>query len=562
MALASSTTSPPSNDLLTSLAFSPLSTHLALSSLDHTIRILHPSPSSSSNGAAAEWTHAPREWKAHDGPVLCVAWAAPEFGNVLASGGVDGAVKVWREEEAPPAFSSNGASSSSSAAAPKRYGPATLGSGPGTSTGWGLLTPSSLPSPSFSPIRSLSFAPAEFGLKLAAVSSDNHLRVWECLDPVGGREWVLVQDVEVASLPLGACSAASVAGNSGVILPGVDGASSVETPGASSATGSVDGRASGSGGQGTAGGVSKGGTVESDGGWAVSWCREHWWGERVAVSAGTNGVVRLFHFPPSTSPQHSTTGPWTQFLTLLPSTFSTHSAFSSRPSTAIPSSSTASGGSGGGDDFPPSHAHTPPTSSLSFAPPSGRSFQLLAAGARDGKARVWKLFPPSLAAPATAGPSAGGSATAAGGEAGLEEGDWTAKLDVELDAGASPSDGREGRGVGSGGGSATGGSGAGGSAALGSALAACKVEWNVTGTVLSTSGGGGGTGAEEGRVRLWKPTYTGQWRLLASLSTEDAPPPSAGSSSHAAHPHHHHIDEGRGGSPVGGYRIPGQGGEE
>ncbi|GAA5836454.1 hypothetical protein JCM11251_007084 [Rhodosporidiobolus azoricus] len=557
MALPSSTTSPPANDLLTSLSFSPLSTHLALSSLDHTIRILHPSPPSS--GEATEWTHHPREWKAHDGPVLCLAWAAPEFGNVLASGGVDGAVKVWREDEPPPAFSSNGTNGTSSGSystpnAARRPGPSTSHH---LSTGWSLLTPSSLPSPSFSPIRSLSFSPPDFGLKLAAVSSDNHLRVWECLDPIGGKEWVLVQDIEVASLPLGQCSAASIAG--GVALAGLDSTSSVDTPGAaSSATGSVDGQASGSGGQGTAGGMSRGGTVESDGGWAVSWCKEHWWGERLAVSTGTNGLVRLFHFPASASPTHSTHGPWSQFLTLLPSSFP-------------PSNQTSSGFSSTSDDLPAhslSNAHTPPTSSLSFAPPSGRSYQLLAAGARDGRARVWKLFPPSLAAPAAggAGPSTGNSGGSGSigveGQLGLEEGDWTAKLDVELDASGSSASEREGRSGSTSAGSAS-APAPGGGGGLGSALSACKVEWNVTGTVLSTSGGGGGGGGsqgqEEGRVRLWKPTYTGQWRLLASLSTEDAPPMSTSSTNqqHGQHQQGHqgYHEGGGGGSPLGGYRV-------
>lgn len=40
-----------------------------------------------------------------------------------------------------------------------------------------------------------------------------------------------------------------------------------------------------------------------------------------------------------------------------------------------------------------------------------------------------------------------------------------------------------------------------------------KVEWNVTGTVLSTAGC-------DGVVRLWKASYSGEWRVLSAISCE------------------------------------------
>jgi nucleoporin SEH1 len=45
----------------------------------------------------------------------------------------------------------------------------------------------------------------------------------------------------------------------------------------------------------------KAGTVESDGGWALSWCKEAWWGERIAVSAGSSGIIRVSSASPSSS---------------------------------------------------------------------------------------------------------------------------------------------------------------------------------------------------------------------------------------------------------------------
>ncbi|BGP37591.1 epoxide hydrolase, soluble (sEH) [Rhodotorula kratochvilovae] len=443
----------PAHDLVTSARFSPLATHLALASLDHHIRVLHPSPDS----PTPAWDHAPREWKAHDGPVLALAWAHPSFGSLLASGGVDGAVHLWTEDEPPSQRAPQGWTCAAS-----------------------LLDPQGT-------VRDLAFAPPDSGLKLAAVSSDAHLRVWECLDPLALKDWALTTDIDLAALPLtpssgappvqAGAAAAGLGSGDGFGLGGAGsaagsaGSGSAPFPSVSSAASTASASGGGGGGVGgSTGGARTGGTVESDGGWAVSWCEEAWWGERLAVSSGPNGIVRLFHLPPSPSP-------WSNFLNLLPSRPYLLSTSASAPSTSsahAPSSSSA-------DESDPSPAsHTPPTSSLAWAPPSGRSFLLLAAGARDGRARVWKVFPPAL------GPS---PASAEG------EGEWAARLEVELEPPASER---------------AGGAGAG-------AMHAARVGWNVTGTVLSTSGG------EDGRVRLWKPTYTGQWRQLAVLGTEDAP---------------------------------------
>lgn len=117
----------------------------------------------------------------------------------------------------------------------------------------------------------------------------------------------------------------------------------------------------------------------------------------------------------------------------------------------------------------------------------------MASGSKDSKVRVYKVYPPSLQ-----GPGAGN----------VEGGEWTAQLDVELDESVHYKKGQTIGGGGGGGGSSNssatpssstmmgqgghgGGSGSGG-------IGATRVEWNVTGTVLSTSGG------EDGIVRLWK----------------------------------------------------------
>jgi hypothetical protein len=41
------------------------------------------------------------------------------------------------------------------------------------------------------------------------------------------------------------------------------------------------------------GGSKPGGHKEADGGWALSWCKDHYWGELIAVAAGTDGLVKV-----------------------------------------------------------------------------------------------------------------------------------------------------------------------------------------------------------------------------------------------------------------------------
>lgn len=89
---------------------------------------------------------------------------------------------------------------------------------------------------------------------------------------------------------------------------------------------------------------------------------------------------------------------------------------------------------------------------ISWAPSLGRSYHLLATGTRGGLVRIWRVRPA-----AEDDESAIGGAVASGGS-------WTGELVAEL--------GAHERSVG-------------------------KVEWNRTGTVLSSSG-------DDGKVRLWK----------------------------------------------------------
>lgn len=97
-----------------------------------------------------------------------------------------------------------------------------------------------------------------------------------------------------------------------------------------------------------------------------------------------------------------------------------------------------------------------PCTSLDWAPAVGRSFQLLASAHRDGIVRIYKLFPPS-----------GSSAS-----------EWKYACVSTMEGGHG------------------------------------KVEFNVTGTTLSTVG-------EDGRVRLYKPTFAQEWREHAVLKADE-----------------------------------------
>ena len=99
------------------------------------------------------------------------------------------------------------------------------------------------------------------------------------------------------------------------------------------------------------------------GGWGLSWCKERWWGSVLAVFAGTSPVVKV-----SCIPQEYLGQADGQILTLNPS-----------PTSLIHLT-------------PPSSS---PLTSVSWAPSCGRSYHLLATGARDGAVRIWRVEPPN-----------------------------------------------------------------------------------------------------------------------------------------------------------------------
>ncbi|TRM59024.1 WD40-repeat-containing domain protein [Schizophyllum amplum] len=190
------------------------------------------------------------DWKAHAAAVAKLSWAHPEFGSIIASASYDHSVKIWEQ-----------------------------------------------------------FAPHHFGLKLATVSSDNRLRVYECLEQPALTTWQICDDIDAsapAPLVTQALNTASMQ-------------QSQKAPGLSN--------------------------TEADGGWSISWCKDRYWGEVLAVAAGTSSVVRV---------------------------------------------TTA-----GGMDVDDGQQSSAPYSitSVSWAPSCGRSYHLIATGGRDGRVRIWRVKP-------------------------------------------------------------------------------------------------------------------------------------------------------------------------
>ncbi|KAH9174724.1 WD40 repeat-like protein [Lactarius sanguifluus] len=105
--------------------------------------------------------------------------------------------------------------------------------------------------------------------------------------------------------------------------------------------------------------------------------------------------------------------------------------------------------------------------SVAWAPSCGRSYHLVATGSRDGHVRIWKLRSSSLDEERIEN---------------SEDAKWTGSVVADFDHHKSS--------VG-------------------------RVEWNITGTILSSAG-------NDGRIRLWKPTTGNIWRPAGHITVEQA----------------------------------------
>ncbi|KAI0629947.1 WD40 repeat-like protein [Trametes polyzona] len=429
------------SDHVTDASYDFYGLRLATCSLDQRVKIWK---LDESNG---QWS-LEHDWKAHDAAVSKVSWAHPEFGTILATASFDRTVKIWEQQTVSPLDTDgsaqqqqqlNGAGSSSSASASRFVERAMLVDAKGT-------------------VRSVEFAPSHFGLKLATIASDNCLRIYECLEQPSLASWQLLEEVDVLALPATASPTTRSAAQSLSLATPTQTNAPLDSASVSLVAHALQQQASQSGSQ--VPGRPGLGTREADGGWSISWCKDKYWGEVIAAGCGIDGIVKIIQIPPSRRP--------TTLLSLNPSPTST-AAPSDPARTSTNGSSDAGGnGSGGGDG-----AKTCAVTSIAWAPSCGRSYHLVATGARDGHVRIWRVKPPAPGDELDAG---------AGAEEGEDAAQWTASVVGDFDDHKS---------------------------------AVGRVEWNITGTVLSSAG-------NDGRVRLWKMTAGNVWRPAGHISVEQA----------------------------------------
>jgi nucleoporin SEH1 len=210
----------------------------------------------------------------------------------------------------------------------------------------------------------------------ATVSSDNHVRIYECLEQSSLATWQPSEEIDVSILPsVSLSSSYSVA---------------FATPTQTSAT--LEGASAtlvAQALQQSQNPVTQGrpglGNREADGGWCISWCKDRYWGEIIAAGCGISGTIKVLPrcifcdvaHSESQIIQLSTSRRPMALLTLDPS-----------PSPAgLPTEAGTSLASDG--DTPTPFAIT----SVAWAPSCGRSYHLIATGGRDGHVRIWRVKP-------------------------------------------------------------------------------------------------------------------------------------------------------------------------
>ncbi|KZV94941.1 WD40 repeat-like protein [Exidia glandulosa HHB12029] len=218
-------------DLVTDAAYDFYGLKLATCGVDQRIKVWTQDENS------GQWA-VEDDWKAHDAPITSLSWAHPEYGTIVASTSSDRTTKVWERRHAD------------------------------ANTGRRWVEVASL-SDAKGAVRCAGFAPADFGLKLVTLASDNVLRLYECLESASGAQWELREELDMASPFL------STAPTPTVFTPRL--ALTAPSP---SPTNDSEG-----------------------GGWSLSWCKETYWGPCVAVCTPSAPFIRIIHLPPALRPQ-------------------------------------------------------------------------------------------------------------------------------------------------------------------------------------------------------------------------------------------------------------------
>ncbi|EIN08951.1 WD40 repeat-like protein [Punctularia strigosozonata HHB-11173 SS5] len=456
------------NDLITDASYDFYGLRLATAGLDQRVKIW------SLDELTGKWTIA-HEWKAHDAPVSKLSWAHPEFGSILASASFDRTVKVWEETVVPGDADQPSQSQQSQATEPASQG-SQNDYNDGAAEPYVVLNTRwierAILHDAKGTVRGVEFAPSYFGLKLATISSDNNLRIYEAVEEPAGpsqptnvptRTWSLSEELDVTLLP-SSPSAKTISLTHTLSPTPTQTQTSMAGANATAQATLLQQELHAQQEKEQEREKKRGGNREADGGWTLSWCKDRHWGELIAAAVGTSGIVKIIHLSPSRRPQ--------TLLILDPSSPSTSGQ---QRTTAAPNNPLGfiNGHSRATDSTATSDETTKlSVTSVSWAPSCGRSYHLIATGSLGGHVRIWKVKPP-----------ADSEGEGANGGVSREDDGWTGEMVAEFDDHQSP---------------------------------VTRVEWNITGTILSSAG-------NDGRIRLWKATFSDVWRAAGHINVEQAP---------------------------------------
>lgn len=144
------------DDLIHDISYDYYGKRLATCSSDQQIKVWDQDDS-------GEWICV-TQWKAHAGSVWKLAWAHPEFGQVIASCSFDRTVCIWEEV--------------ADATGKKKW-----------------IKKSTLVD-SHDTVCDIKFSPRHLGLKLATCSADGFVRIYEAIDAMNLSQWPLMEEFQ------------------------------------------------------------------------------------------------------------------------------------------------------------------------------------------------------------------------------------------------------------------------------------------------------------------------------------------------------------------------------
>lgn len=152
---------------------------------------------------SGQW-HIMAEWQAHKGSVTHLSWAHPEFGSLLATCGSDHDAKIW--EEHSPTSGGGGGGGPNNMTGTSNHNMTGDASNNSTLSRWIYAT--SL-TEARRAVNCIQFAPRQFGLKIATGSADGCVRIYEAVDVMNLAQWPLQATLSVvtSSDPSGATAA-------------------------------------------------------------------------------------------------------------------------------------------------------------------------------------------------------------------------------------------------------------------------------------------------------------------------------------------------------------------